>query len=100
MREEERRAAAERERVGSTLPAEHDLVERDPRSRPKNPKPKRPKRKRASGNVEDVKRFEQAYRAMLPVYQTASLAFRKTGTLPAFPAGTYPPRIMYAFVET
>ncbi|MBN8611228.1 MAG: transposase [Deltaproteobacteria bacterium] len=100
MREEERRAAAERKRVGRAIPPERDIAERDPRSRPKNPKPKRLKRKRASGTLEQVKRFEEAYRTMLPVYRTASLAFRESGTLPAFPAGTYPPRIMYAFVET
>ncbi|MBX7195590.1 MAG: hypothetical protein K1X94_26270 [Sandaracinaceae bacterium] len=47
-----------------------------------------------------MRQFHDAYRQMLPAYQTASLQFRQTGTLPAFPAGTYPPRIMYAFVET
>jgi hypothetical protein len=82
------------------VPPLANVAERDPRSRPKHPKPKRRKRKWASGTPEQVKRFHDAYRQMLPAYHTASLQFRQTGTLPAFPAGTYPPRIMYAFVET
>jgi hypothetical protein len=36
----------------------------------------------------------------MPAYQLASLEFRETGTMPPFPEGTYPPRIMYAFVES
>lgn len=100
MRAEERRAAAERAESGTLLPSEASIVEREPRSRPANPKPKKPKRKWASGTDEQVRRFREAYRAMLPAYQTASLAFRETGVMPAFPVGTYPPRIMYAFVES
>ncbi len=100
MRAEERRAAAEREQSGIPLPSEEAIVKRDPRSRPRNPKPKKPKRKWASGTDEQVRRFREAYRLMLPVYRCASAAFRETGVMPAFPAGTYPPRIMYAFVES
>ncbi|MBN8615918.1 MAG: transposase [Deltaproteobacteria bacterium] len=100
MRGEEQRAASERERSGVGVASTESIVEREPRSRPLSPKPKKPKRKRASGTPEQVKRFEEAYRLMLPVYQRASLSFRETGILPAFPAGTYPPRIPYAFVES
>jgi hypothetical protein len=64
------------------------------------PKPKRPKRKRASGSDELVKRFHEAYEQMMPSYQAASRKFRETGVMPPFPEGTYPPRIMYAFVES
>jgi REP element-mobilizing transposase RayT len=100
MRDEERRAAAERERNGTSVPPVASVTEREPRSRPKHPAPKRRKRKWASGTPEQVKRFHDAYRQMLPAYQAASLQFRQTGTMPPFPAGTYPPRIMHAFVET
>jgi REP element-mobilizing transposase RayT len=100
MRGEEQRAALERARSGVGVASTDSIVKRDPRSRPISPKPKKPKRKRASGTPEEVRRFEEAYRLMLPVYQRASLRFRETGDLPAFPAGTYPPRIPYAFVES
>lgn len=100
MREEEKQAAAERERSGTHVPSEEEVVTREPRSRPKDPKPKRPKRKRASGSDELVQRFHEAYEQMMPSYQAASLEFRETGVMPPFPEGTYPPRIMYAFVES
>jgi hypothetical protein len=99
MREEERRAAAERACEGTSVPSPEEAVRRDPRSRPKRPEAKRRKRKWASGTDEQVQRFCEAYDQMLPAYRRASLEFRRTGTMPAFPAGTYPPRIMYAFVE-
>lgn len=100
MREEERQAAAERRQSERSVVPQEEMLARDPRSRPSDPKPKRPKRKRASGADELVARFEQAYRDMMPAYQLASLEFRETGTMPPFPEGTYPPRIMYAFVES
>ena len=99
MRDEERRAAAERARNERSTPPLESLAERDPRSRPKHPKPKRRRAKWASGTPEQVAQFHAAYRQMLPAYQRASLQFRETGTMPPFPSGTYPPRIMYAFVE-
>jgi REP element-mobilizing transposase RayT len=100
MCDEEKQAATERQRTESTVDSAEELVRRDPRSRPKEPKPKRAKRKRASGSDELVKRFHEAYQQMMPAYQAASLEFRTTGRLPPFPEGTYPPRIMYAFVES
>ena len=100
MREEERKAAAERERTGGVVPSAEELSKREPRSRPVEPKPKRAKRKRASGSDELVRRFHDAYDQILPAYEAASRAFRETGILPPFPEGTYPPRIMYAFVES
>ena len=99
MREEERRAAAEREGEGASAPSAGEAAKRDPRSRPRRPKVKGPKRRCASGTEEQVQRFRAAYDQMLPTYRSASLEFRRTGTMPPFPAGTYPPRIMYAFVE-
>jgi REP element-mobilizing transposase RayT len=99
MREEERRAAAEREREGASAPSAGAAAERDPRSRPRRPKVKGPKRTWASGTEEQIQRFRAAYDQMLPAYRVASIEFRRTGTMPPFPAGTYPPRIMYAFVE-
>ncbi|MBX7195279.1 MAG: transposase [Sandaracinaceae bacterium] len=100
MRDEERQAAAERARNGTTVGAPEDVAKREPRSRPLRPKPKRVKRKRASGSDEQVRRFHEAYRQMMPAYRAASLRFRETGSLPPFPEGTYPPRLMYAFVES
>jgi hypothetical protein len=100
MREEERRAAAERAIERTSVPSPEEVAKRDPRSRPRRPKEKRPKRKWASGTEEQVRQFREAYEQMLPVYRKASLEMRQSGTMPAFPAGTYPPRIMYAFVES
>jgi REP element-mobilizing transposase RayT len=100
MCEEEKQASAERARTGGVVPSTEELVAREPRSRPTNPKPKRAKRRRASGSDELVKRFHAAYDQILPAYEAASRAFRETGILPPFPEGTYPPRIMYAFVES
>lgn len=100
MREEERVAAAARREGGTSVRSAQELVSRDPRTRPRHPAPKRVKRKRASGSDELVRKFHEAYRQMLPSYRTASLRFRETGRLPPFPEGTYPPRIMYAFVES
>jgi REP element-mobilizing transposase RayT len=100
MHEEEKQAAAQRERTGRGVPSEEEVVSRNPRSRPADPEPKRPKRKRASGSDDLVQRFHEAYAEMMPAYQAASLEFRTTGKLPPFPEGTYPPRIMYAFVES
>lgn len=100
MREEERLAAADRAQSGRGVPTAEELVAIEPRSRPKRPKEKQPKRKMASGTDEQVREFHAAYRQMIPVYRIASLRYRETGILQPFPAGTYPPRIMYAFVES
>ncbi len=98
VRGEERQLAAERARAQRAVPTADSIVRRDPRTRPKNPK-RGAKRKWAVGSPEQVAAFRAAYRQMLPAYRLASAAFRQTGSLVPFPAGTYPPRIPYPFVD-
>lgn len=99
MAAEERRCAAERELERRRVAPVSTLVTRDPRSRAKTPK-RSSKRKRASGTEEQVERFEEAYRETMLAYRKASAAYLATGVMGPFPAGTYPPRLMYALLET
>ncbi|MBN8615950.1 MAG: transposase [Deltaproteobacteria bacterium] len=98
MRAEERRCAVERGEARE-VPTVRALVDRDPRSRAKSPK-RSARTKRASGTDAQLELFEEAYREVMLAYRAASAAFRATGVLGPFPAGTYPPRLMYALLES
>ncbi len=99
MDEEERRAATERELERAPMPRASSISKRNPRSRPERPK-RTSKSARPWPDDEETARFWEAYREVMLVYREASAAFRATGILGPFPAGTYPPRLMYALVET
>ncbi len=45
------------------------------------------------GTDAQVKAFREAYALVMEAYDAASLAYRETGVLGPFPAGTFPPRI-------
>jgi len=74
------------------LPSPGSFVKVDPRSRPKNKKRGKPQ-PWAHGSPEQVRAYREAYSTMCAAYAVASEQYRTTGTLCAFPAGTFPPRI-------
>lgn len=99
MDEEERRAAAEREPERPRAPSGSWILKVNPRSRPERPKRTKPSRS-SWPDDEEMARFREAYREVMLAYRVASDRYLATGILGAFPAGTYPPRLMYALLET
>ncbi len=100
VRDKERKKLIERAASGDRrrLPKPASYTRVDPFSRPENttrkPKPW------AYGDKDAVEAFVAAYSLMLESYRAASLQFRSTGVLCAFPAGTRPPWISRAPVMT
>lgn len=86
----EQAAAAERRASRRRLQSITKLAKLDPRSRPRESQPKSPQ-PWAFGAPAAVRAIRDAYKHMLSLYQVASLAFRQTGILGEFPAGTFPP---------
>lgn len=100
VRDKEREERIERRVRGEhrRLPKPSSYTRIDPFSRPDNPT--RKQKPWAYGEKAAVEAFEAAYSLMLASYRVASLQFRSTGVLCAFPAGTRPPWISRAPVMT
>ena len=97
VRDVERQEAVNRRH--RRLPKGSHYTRIDPFERPKGPVEDKPK-PWAHATEEDEKAYREAYSKMLAAYRVASVRFRKTGVLCAFPAGTRPPWIARAPVMT